>query len=169
MPPAQPTGNVTGKITSESTGLPVPNATVKLYNGSMYGNAPYASATTDESGAFTIAGLAPGEYQLVVEAAGYGSALTVSPVRLGRTMQVNIRLPPEIANKSGAPAQQPATQPPAQPAAQPGAGQPAAPQDSTPIIAGAAAAIIVAVAYLLMRRKKAPKEGTPATAEQTNP
>lgn len=165
VPHAQITGNLTGKILSEASGLPIPNATVKLYNGSVYdSNALYASATADESGGFTLSDLAPGEYQLVAEAQGYGSVLTVTSVVSGKALQAgSVRLPPEIANKSEV------AQPPAQPPAQTGAGgKPAASQDYTLTIAGiAVVAIIAAIAFFLARRK--PGMTVPPKAPETKP
>jgi iron complex outermembrane receptor protein len=82
---AQQTGTVTGTVVSESTGVPMEGAEVTISGTAL-------SATVDESGRFTITGVAPGTYTVDVTLAGFlGSSAEVT-VGDGATAEATILL-----------------------------------------------------------------------------
>ncbi|MDZ7729953.1 MAG: carboxypeptidase-like regulatory domain-containing protein [Natrialbaceae archaeon] len=67
-------GTVTGTITNAQTGAAIDNASVTLETGQ--------SATTDATGAYTIANVTPGTYNLTADHANYSpniTSVTVGP------------------------------------------------------------------------------------------
>jgi ferric enterobactin receptor len=65
----QPKGKISGKIIDQITKAPVEYATIAIYlQGSK---SPVNGSTTDTKGAFSLSGLAYGEYQLVIDFIGY--------------------------------------------------------------------------------------------------
>ncbi len=62
---------VTGRILETSAGLPVTGATVALRQGETV----VASTTTSAGGSFSFAGVAPGDYTLLITANGYQTTL----------------------------------------------------------------------------------------------
>jgi len=97
------TGAINGTVT-DSTKAVLPGVTVTLSGPAVMGT---PSAVTDASGAFRFPSLAPGEYRLVFELAGFGpvnrSGIQIS---LGFTATVNIEMTPgavaETVTVSGA-------------------------------------------------------------------
>jgi outer membrane receptor for ferrienterochelin and colicin len=83
---ADRSGAITGSVTSVVTLQPVANATVTLEGGS-------AAATTDPEGRFTIPGLSPGTYRVIVRAAGFlPQQVTDLVVMAGRDTPAVIRV-----------------------------------------------------------------------------
>ena len=76
-------GSISGKVTDASTGAGIAGATVS--------DGP-ASATTDSTGAYTLAGVPAGTYTLTVSASGYGSGSQSVSVTSGQTTTANIAL-----------------------------------------------------------------------------
>src|SRR5271165_4887092 len=68
------TGAITGTVT-DSSGAVVPNATVTVTNIST---AQVRTVTTGSSGAYTVGFLAPGNYSIKFEAAGFGTTTVPS-------------------------------------------------------------------------------------------
>ena len=62
------TGKVSGVVTSEATRTPLANAKIIVLGTSD-------TATTNQSGYYVIANIAPGTYNLKVERAGYSSQI----------------------------------------------------------------------------------------------
>ncbi|HUL49704.1 MAG TPA: carboxypeptidase-like regulatory domain-containing protein, partial [Gemmatimonadales bacterium] len=82
------TGAVAGWVRSVS-GVAIPNARVSVQNDSI---GAARAAATDSSGAYRIAGLAPGTYQLSVSASGYHPATQDLVIDAGQTRSVNVTL-----------------------------------------------------------------------------
>ncbi len=83
---AQNSGTIAGTVTDGKTGQPVIGATVLVFETSK-------GAATDVDGRFTIAGLAPGAYQLEVSMISYDTQLTEKiVVRQGETTEVTLTL-----------------------------------------------------------------------------
>ena len=68
MPAANDFGVVSGKVTQQSDGSPLPGASVKVVSGA---NGIQFSASTDEQGDFSLPSLPPGTYDLTVDLGGY--------------------------------------------------------------------------------------------------
>jgi hypothetical protein len=95
-------GSVTGTVTSASSGGAIVGATVSDSGG--------ASTTTNASGIYTLAGLAPGSHALTAAAAGYNSATETALVTSGTTQNLSFSLTPtpttgavtgKVTNSSG--------------------------------------------------------------------
>src|SRR4051812_36812445 len=71
------TGTITG-VVKDPTGAVIPGAAVTAHN---VGTGADSRATTDDTGSYRIANLAPGEYTIIVEAPGFKKT-TVAPQRL---------------------------------------------------------------------------------------
>ena len=71
------TGAVTGTVVEAGTGLPLPTATVALYADTTL----VGGVTASIDGAFRVAGVAPGAYELAVSFVGYDDAR--QPVEVG--------------------------------------------------------------------------------------
>jgi hypothetical protein len=82
--PASP-GAVFGTVTDSLSGAGIPNANVSLSPGGQV-------ATTDLSGAFSIASVNPGTYTATAGAIGYQSASTSVTVTAGRKSNVSLKL-----------------------------------------------------------------------------
>jgi|GEM_PF-1270494 Carboxypeptidase regulatory-like domain/TonB-dependent Receptor Plug Domain len=65
--PAPPSTPVSGRIYDAQGGLPVPNATVELDQGTL----KVATTKTDSNGGFTFPRVSPGTYTLLITAGGY--------------------------------------------------------------------------------------------------
>jgi len=85
------TGQITGRILDQATGLPVPYATVQVL-GTSFG------APTDAHGAFSILHVPPGEYTLRVTMVGYNAVeLTAVGVTANQVSRFDFHLPPDSA------------------------------------------------------------------------
>ncbi|WP_183560185.1 carboxypeptidase-like regulatory domain-containing protein [Mucilaginibacter sp. SP1R1] len=79
---------ITGKVVNAASKNPVPNASVFLSNAT-YGT------STNETGAFTLAGVKPGQYELVVTTVGYEDYSQT--IQVGRDpVKVNIELTQKV-------------------------------------------------------------------------
>jgi outer membrane receptor protein involved in Fe transport len=81
-PPAPPAGGPTGKITGkvvEKGKDPIPYANVKILGG------PRMGALTDENGAFSLAGVPVGTWQIQAEPIGYDKQVQSVTVNAGQT------------------------------------------------------------------------------------
>jgi hypothetical protein len=76
---------ITGTITDAVTGRPVPGASVV---------AGQWRAATDAEGRYTLTGIAPGDYALVVGIAGYQSYTEAHSLPAGATLSANVALTP---------------------------------------------------------------------------
>jgi len=97
------TGAINGTV-ADSTKAVLPGVTVTLSGPAMMGS---PSVVTDASGAFRFSSLAPGEYRLAFELAGFGPVTRSGvQVSLGFTATVNIEMTPgavaETVTVSGA-------------------------------------------------------------------
>ena len=97
------TGTINGTV-ADSTKAVLPGVTVTLSGPTVMGS---PSVVTDASGAFRVASLAPGEYRLAFELAGFGPVTRSGiQVSLGFTATVNIEMTPgavaETVTVSGA-------------------------------------------------------------------
>lgn len=81
-------GAISGTISSSVTSNPIPNATVAVFQGTIF----IDFALTDDAGKYTIQGLAPGEYTVLVIAKGFQSAFSKSTVASDSTTIVNFIL-----------------------------------------------------------------------------
>ncbi|HYY58907.1 MAG TPA: carboxypeptidase-like regulatory domain-containing protein, partial [Pyrinomonadaceae bacterium] len=85
------TGDISGRVT-DALGNVVPNATVTAHN---QGTGLTRTATTNESGDFTVALLPAGRYDVSVEAASFSKALLKDlELNVGATQTVKIELKP---------------------------------------------------------------------------
>lgn len=76
--------DLTGSVRDHS-GAAVPKATVSVLTPRQ---AVVATTTTDNAGAFTIPGLAPGDYVIRVTAAGFGAHQTTTTMRGAATLEI---------------------------------------------------------------------------------
>lgn len=67
--PASATASIAGEVRLQATGKPVAGVTVDLYQPSS--TSPVASVATNTQGSYTLAGLAPGTYDLSFTGAGF--------------------------------------------------------------------------------------------------
>ncbi len=82
---------ITGQIIDRQTNLPIQGATVTLVGGTKAG----ATTTTDTSGSFSFADLAPGIYSVTIDATGYqASRSTDVAVTAGGTGSVTLAITP---------------------------------------------------------------------------
>lgn len=73
---AQTTGKITGIVFDSSVKAPLEYATISIYSGSS--NAPLDGTTSDKSGHFTLEGIQPGTYTVLVEFIGFQSVRLAS-------------------------------------------------------------------------------------------
>ncbi|MGE3277701.1 MAG: TonB-dependent receptor [Vicinamibacterales bacterium] len=83
---AQSTGSITGQVTDARTGAPLVGADV-LLDGT-----PHVTAT-DRTGSFRLAGVAAGDYALVVLYLGHADQRARVTVTAGRSLPVEIQMP----------------------------------------------------------------------------
>ena len=76
-------GSITGHVTDAATGLAISGATVSYSAG---------SATTDSSGAYTLANVAAGGYSVTAAASGYASQTNSATVTAGAATTLNFQL-----------------------------------------------------------------------------
>jgi outer membrane receptor protein involved in Fe transport len=87
----QTTGDITGRVT-DSLGNVVPSASISAHN---IGTGLTRTATTDESGEFTITQLPAGRYDVTVEAKSFSKALIKElELNVGATQSLKIELKP---------------------------------------------------------------------------
>jgi hypothetical protein len=91
LPPsalAQETGQISGTIIDPTSAL-LPNATVTIKN---VGTNSVRTATTDDNGAYTVTGLQPATYQLVVNSSGFKPFTTRVEVTVASKVTVDAKL-----------------------------------------------------------------------------
>jgi hypothetical protein len=105
--------SITGKIVDEATSAPV-EAHIRVPRPNEYGSRlslvmnDWIETETDASGQFQLGGLTAGDYRLLVEAPGYGPALTeqitvqdsssendAGPIRIGEALRLAVKCRPE--------------------------------------------------------------------------
>ncbi|MCC7417292.1 MAG: TonB-dependent receptor [Acidobacteria bacterium] len=86
VPAAAQTASLSGSVVDQS-GAAVPGASVSLVATS---GAPAAATTTDAAGRFTLTGIGPGAYRVIVALTGFSTAV-VPDVQVGGT---NVEIPP---------------------------------------------------------------------------
>jgi len=82
-------GSITGTVT-DPTGAVVPGATVKIVNR---GTGITQTLTTTSSGLFNKPNLDPGNYDVIIEASGFGSVKTDALVDVGHDTVLTMKLP----------------------------------------------------------------------------
>jgi hypothetical protein len=83
-------GSIGGTVTNAANGDAVSGASVQA----LLAHVVQGTATTTSSGAYTIANLGPGTYDVVVSATGLGASVTTGEaVTVGNTTTVNVALP----------------------------------------------------------------------------
>jgi hypothetical protein len=87
-PPSADEGQIKGSVVDDAL-APVAGATVAILDLK-----PEVLTTTDEAGAFVLAKLAPGKYNLAVQKLGYESTAKVVSVAAGEVAEVQISLTP---------------------------------------------------------------------------
>jgi len=91
---AQWPGEVTGRVTDEVSGSPVPGATVVVRGGSV-------EAEADGRGSFHLRGLEPGTVVLEVSALGYERETVEAEVENGRRRRISVTLAPRALPVAG--------------------------------------------------------------------
>ncbi|MDZ7729950.1 MAG: carboxypeptidase-like regulatory domain-containing protein [Natrialbaceae archaeon] len=86
-------GTITGTVTDADTGATIENATVTLETGQ--------SATTDATGAYTIANVVPGTYNLTADHANYTANTTSVTVGPNETVTQDVALSPQNGSIAG--------------------------------------------------------------------
>jgi len=84
-PPPRAAASIGGTVVAGETGQPLPFSVVALLPA-------YSRRFTDQTGAFTFAGLAPGSYRLLVRQIGYNPLDTVFAVRADSVVGIRITL-----------------------------------------------------------------------------
>ncbi|MGM7702003.1 carboxypeptidase regulatory-like domain-containing protein [Pseudalkalibacillus sp. Hm43] len=92
-------GAITGTITDEETGARLVGAEVLVFFAQDI--VPIAVALTDGLGQYTVSGLVPGTYTIVVNAVGYAENSTGSTVLTNQTTTTDLALISEIGSVSG--------------------------------------------------------------------
>lgn len=90
-------GTIAGTITDALTTLPIANALVEVYSG--FNKVGFAD--TDINGNYTIAGLAPGSYSVVVSAQDYEAQSIGALVASNATTTINVALTPNPGTVTG--------------------------------------------------------------------
>ncbi len=88
-----PAGTVTGKVTFQSTGTPVHGATVIIIGARR-------TTTTNEDGAFTVANVPPGAYEVVAQREHFSAARKSVIVSAGQTATVDFALALETVHET---------------------------------------------------------------------
>ena len=86
---AQESGTITGKVTEEKAGTPIPNATVFVV-GTTHGN------TTKQDGTYRITGVAAGAVQLRATRIGYAAVTQPATVRARGSVSLDFALRPTV-------------------------------------------------------------------------
>jgi len=102
-----PSGAVRGTISASGSGLPVAGAYVVLARSEtpLAGFVGSPAAQTDDSGAFDIAAVAPGHYQITVTKAGFVPGQGTLEVSADGTAMIAMPLAPSAAEPAGPPAE----------------------------------------------------------------
>jgi hypothetical protein len=101
LTPTPVTGVISGQVIDASDGSPIPQANVQT-------DPPTVSATTDGSGRYTIAEVAPGTYTITAAKPGYAGASVTIAVTAGKATTADVHLvaapatlPPSIPTGGG--------------------------------------------------------------------
>ncbi len=86
-----PTGSITGRVT-DSSGLPVPGATVTIQSTHLQGT---RTAVTSENGDYLLPALPPGPYTITVELSGFATSKQTRDVGTGQPVGLDVTLRPE--------------------------------------------------------------------------
>ncbi|MCM2605594.1 carboxypeptidase regulatory-like domain-containing protein [Rossellomorea marisflavi] len=89
-------GTLTGTVTDPGS-APIPNATVTVF----FNNVQIASVLTDASGNYTIPGLAPGSYTVVIGATNFSTVTLGTSITGGQTTILNATLTPNPGTLTG--------------------------------------------------------------------
>ncbi|MED4051937.1 carboxypeptidase regulatory-like domain-containing protein [Priestia megaterium] len=92
-------GTLTGSVTDSFTGRPISNASILVFPSQSL--TPIAQAVTDQAGLYTIAGVAPGEYEIVAVATNFARRGTGALILSNESTIANIQLFPNPATVSG--------------------------------------------------------------------
>ena len=82
---AQESGKISGKVSDEVTGDPLPGANVFLEGTSL-------GAATTVDGTYIIRQVAPGKYNMIIRYIGYQEQKMLVTVVSGRTLEINVKL-----------------------------------------------------------------------------
>jgi hypothetical protein len=93
LPAQAPVGNIAG-VVSDPSGAVVPNAKITATSSSTGGS---RTVNSNEAGYYLIPTLQPGEYDLAIEAAGFGKFSARVIVAVGQTAAVNATMAVEAA------------------------------------------------------------------------
>ncbi len=86
-----PSGSITGRVT-DSSGLPVPGATVTIQSTHLQGT---RTAVTSENGDYLLPALPPGPYTITVELSGFATSKQTRDVGTGQPVSLDVTLRPE--------------------------------------------------------------------------
>ncbi|MFI8687005.1 carboxypeptidase regulatory-like domain-containing protein [Rossellomorea sp. NPDC077527] len=89
---------ITGTVFNAQTGVGIPGALVRVFNSD---GVFIASTLTDESGFYTISGLAQGQYTVIASADGFGDGMAIVTLTPGETENLNISLSNQTATLRG--------------------------------------------------------------------
>ncbi|MEI2325688.1 carboxypeptidase regulatory-like domain-containing protein [Priestia megaterium] len=92
-------GTLTGSVTDSFTGRPISNASILVFPSQSL--TPIAQAVADQAGLYTIAGVAPGEYEVVAAATNFARRGTGALILSNESTIANIQLFPNPATVSG--------------------------------------------------------------------
>ena len=83
-------GRIVGKVT-DGGGAPLPGVAIKATLSGMAGS---IDSTSDDAGAWAVAGMAKGEWDVVFEKAGYGSrrAKVILPAEMARVPPIVVAM-----------------------------------------------------------------------------
>jgi large repetitive protein len=84
-------GQILGYITNLTTGEPIPNAVVQLYN---FGNVLVATAVSNQFGEYSFSGVSPGGYIVTANAADFGPETAGANVMPDQTSLLSFALSP---------------------------------------------------------------------------
>ena len=82
-------GTLTGVVTDNETGQPIPNASIRVVENQ---GTTVATAQTNSSGVYTIPSLAPGNYSVTIGADGYANKTLGASIQPGETTTLNAAL-----------------------------------------------------------------------------
>lgn len=93
----QPPGTIAGTVTDESTGNPIPGASINVVQGFTL----ITSVLTDTNGQYSISGFAPGNYTVIANAPNFSIAVVGATVIANQTTVVNFALKADLGKIFG--------------------------------------------------------------------